>query len=87
MRQPNVRAITGTIRGVTMAPTLAPALKRPMAKVRSLRGNHSATAARAEGKVPASPSARGMRTRAKPAVEVTRACAMCPTVQSPTATT
>ena len=35
-RQPSVSVIAGTMRGVTIAPTLVPALKMPVANARSL---------------------------------------------------
>ncbi len=85
IRQPRVRVIAGTSRGATTAPTLVPALNRPIASARSLRGNHSVTAASDAGNAPDSPSASGMRAIAKPTVERARAWAMWPTVHSVTA--
>jgi hypothetical protein len=84
-RHPNVTAITGTSKGVTIAPTLDPALKMPMAKARSRRGNHSLVAVSAAGNVPASPSASGMRAINMPVVVVKQACSTWPKVHSPTA--
>ncbi len=85
MRQPNASVIAGTISGARIAPTLEPALNSPIAKVRSRWGNHSATAASAEGKAPDSPSASGMRASANPAVDVTKMQAICPAVHRLTA--
>jgi hypothetical protein len=46
----------GTQIAVRMMPTLAPALKMPVAKLRSFFGNHSETVLIAEGKLVASPT-------------------------------
>ncbi len=46
---------------------LVPELKMPVAKARSLLGNHSATVLMEAGKLPASPRPRKKRARAKPA--------------------
>ncbi len=60
-RHPQVSAIHGTVSGVTIAPTLLPALKIPVAKARSFLGNHSAVALIAPGKLPDSPSPSAAR--------------------------
>ena len=49
--------------GVTTAPTSTPALKMPVAKARSLFGNHCATAVSPAGYAPPSPNPRRMRAR------------------------
>src|SRR5260370_38468366 len=64
-RQPQSEAIHGARSGVTMAPTLVPALKMPVARARSFLGNHSATLLMLAGKTPASPEPRGTRGGAK----------------------
>ena len=53
--------------GVISAPMLVPELKMPVAKARSLRGNHSATVLIDAGKLPASPRPSRKRASAKPA--------------------
>ena len=83
--QPSAMVMIGTMKGARIAPTLEPALKMPMASARSRRGNHSAVAARVQGNRPDSPSPMGMRTKVKPTVLVTKACAMCAMVQMVTA--
>src|SRR6185503_2241773 len=72
-RQPQVKAIQGTMAGATMAPTLAPELKIAVAKARSLRGNHWATVLMAEGKFPPSPRPRATRAPKNPPTLATRA--------------
>src|SRR5438270_8834283 len=64
-RQPQREAIHGARSGVTMAPTLVPALKMPVAKARSFFGNHSATDLMLAGKTPASPKPKAERAAAK----------------------
>ena len=44
-----------TAKGASVAPIFVPELKMPVAKARSLAGNHSATALIDAGKFPASP--------------------------------
>ena len=56
------------------APTLVPELKMAVASARSRRGNHSATALMAEGKLPPSLTPRKMRAAKKPVTEPTSAC-------------
>ena len=51
--QPYRTVIHGTTIGVTIAPTLVPELKMPVASARSFFGNHSATLLIAGGKVAA----------------------------------
>jgi len=51
MPTPAKTAIHGKIRGVTIAPTLVPALKLPVASARSFFGNHSATHLRLAGNI------------------------------------
>ena len=71
--QPKWSAIQGTVSGATIAPTLEPELKMPVASARSFFGNHSATVLIAAGKLPASPSPRSragdseLKRRAAPA--------------------
>ena len=64
--QPKLRAIQGTTAGAMIAPTLVPALKRPVAKARSFFGNHSATDLIAAGKLAASPRPSAKRAAPKP---------------------
>src|SRR5467141_191790 len=64
-RQPQSEAIHGARSGVTMAPTLVPALKMPVASARSFLGNHSATLLMLAGKTPASPNPSAARATAK----------------------
>ena len=73
--QPQVRASQGTTAGATMAPTLVPALKMPVANARSFLGNHSATVLMAAGKLPDSPMPRAKRAKAKPVTLAASACA------------
>src|SRR5688572_13660690 len=65
--QPHCKVIHGTAKGVSSAPTFVPELKMPVASARSFRGNHSATALMAAGKLPASPMPKANRASAKPA--------------------
>src|SRR5437867_13423414 len=51
-RQPYVSVIHGTVNAATNTPTFVPALKIPVAKARSFRGNHSATVLMLAGKLP-----------------------------------
>src|ERR1051325_7462197 len=67
--QPNAAVMNGTVIGVTTAPMFVPALNSPVAKARSLRGNHSATVLIAAGKLPDSPSPSRKRTTMKPATD------------------
>src|SRR5437667_1835446 len=67
--QPNRAVMNGTVIGVITAPMFVPALKRPVANARSLRGNHSATVLIAAGKLPDSPSPSTKRTTMNPATE------------------
>ena len=67
IRQPQAAAISGTQIGATMAPMFVPELKIPVAKARSLFGNHSATVLIDAGKFAASPTPS--RKRAKPNVQ------------------
>src|SRR5260221_12463858 len=75
-RQPQSEAIHGARSGVTMAPTLVPALKMPVAKARSFLGNHSATLLMLAGKTPASPKTSAKRAAAKMRKEPPAACGM-----------
>ena len=50
--QPQNSAITGTVRGAKIAPTLAPELNIPVANARSFFGKYSAVALMAAGKFP-----------------------------------
>ena len=56
--QPHARASRGIVAGAARAPTDAPLLKMEVEKARSLAGKYSAVALIAEGKFPASPTAR-----------------------------
>src|ERR1700719_1548167 len=75
-RQPQCEAMRGAISGATIAPTLVPALKIPVAKERSFLGNHSATHLMLAGKTPASPKPSAERAAAKVTKEPAAACAM-----------
>src|SRR5260221_12383556 len=75
-RQPQSEAIHGARSGVTMAPTLVPALKMPVAKARSFLGNHSATLLMLAGERPASPKRSAKRAGAKRRKEPAAAGAM-----------
>ena len=68
-----------------MAPILAPELKSPVAKARSLRGNHSATVLIAAGKLPASVTPNAALAVAKPKTLFADACKTAATLQSPVA--
>ena len=74
--QPMVSAISGTVSGAMMAPTLEPELKIPVARARSRCGNHSAVVLMAAGKLPASVTPRNARATLKPKVLLTNACPM-----------
>src|ERR1700674_1684311 len=80
-RQPQCEAIHGATSGVTIAPTLVPALKMPVASERSFLGNHSATHLMLAGKTPASPNPSAKRATAKLAKEAAGACALDERVQ------
>src|SRR5438067_190184 len=80
-RQPHVSVIHGTTIGVITAPTLEPALKIPVAKARSRRGNHSATVLIAAGKFPDSPSPSANRAALNPAAVRASACDIAATLQ------
>src|SRR5258707_15269976 len=75
-RQPQSEAIHGARSGVTMAPTLVPALKMPVARARSFLGNHSATLLMLAGKTPGSPQTRAKRGAPKLTEETPGAGAM-----------
>src|ERR1700694_2575743 len=85
-RQPQCEAIHGATSGVTMAPTLVPALKIPVASERSFLGNHSATHLMLAGKTPASPNPSANRAAAKLANEPAAACAIDAKLQNAIAT-
>ena len=55
--QPQFTCIQGTVSGASIAPTLVPELKMPVAKDLSFLGKYSAVALIAAGKLPASPKA------------------------------
>ncbi len=76
----------GTTAGATMAPRLLPALKRPVAKARSLRGNHSATVLIEAGKFADSPRPRTKRATPKPNADRANAWAMEARLQTTMAT-
>src|SRR5260221_12145059 len=75
-RQPQSEAIHGARSGVTMAPTLVPALKMPVARARSFLGNHSATLLMLAGKTPALPKTCGKRAGGKMKKEAPTAVGM-----------
>ena len=68
-----------------MAPILAPELKRPVAKARSLRGNHSATVLIAAGKLPASVTPRAARATENPNTLLAAACKTAAILHKPVA--
>src|SRR5881394_4119998 len=72
-RHPQVRAIHGTMIGVTIAPVFVPALKSPVASARSSFGNHSATVLIAPGKFADSPRPSSARAAENAAVERAKA--------------
>ena len=72
-RQPHRTLIHATTTGASMAPTLVPELKIPVASARSFFGNHSATALMLAGKTAASPKPRANRETAKPVSELAKA--------------
>src|SRR6185437_11653440 len=78
---PHLTVTHGTIRGATIAPILAPALKIPVANARSRRGNHSATVLMAAGKLPDSPNPRKKRASANPTTVRTSAWLMAARLQ------
>src|SRR5882672_6382895 len=78
---PQWMAIQGTVSGATMAPTLDPALNKPVAKARSFLGNHSAVVLIAAGKFPDSPTPRAARATPKPKAERASACDIAATLQ------
>ena len=80
-RQPSCTMMSGTSTAVRMMPTLEPALNRPVAKLRSFRGNHSATVLMAAGKLPASPRPRRKRDTDMPPTELTRPWPAAATLQ------
>ena len=61
--------MTGTTMGVARAPTLVPALNKPVANARSRCGNHSAMLRTDPGKMAASPRPSSTRQKAKPATD------------------
>src|SRR5579862_7797136 len=71
----------GTIKGVRIAPTLLPALKIPVARARSFRGNHSVTVLMLAGNAADSPRPKAARANVKLKIEVQAACAMAATLQ------
>jgi len=54
LASPKITMMGATILGATMAPTVEPELKTPVAKALSFFGNHSAMVLTAAGKFPAS---------------------------------
>ncbi len=78
-------ASQGTTSGATIAPTLVPALKMPVAKARSFFGNHSATDLIAAGKLAASPSPSAKRAAPKPNGVRASAWAIAATLQNTSA--
>src|SRR5207237_2333939 len=72
-RHPQHKLIHATSPDASIAPTLVPALKIPVASARSFFGNHSATALILAGNIAASPKPRIQRATAKLASELHRA--------------
>src|SRR5580704_121930 len=83
--QPILKAIHGTARGATVAPTFVPELKMPVARARSFLGNHSATVFTAAGKFPDSPRPSANLAVAKPDTVLTSACPMVARLHIPSA--
>jgi hypothetical protein len=73
-RHPQWTVIHGTTSGVSMAPTLVPAFKIPMASARSFLGNQSATALILAGNKPASQNPKADRATRKLPKELPMAC-------------
>src|SRR5436190_23232166 len=70
--QPQFSTIYGMVKGVMIAPILAPELNMPVAKALSFLGNHSATVLIAAGKLPDSVTPNAPLTTWKPRTEFTR---------------
>src|SRR5260370_32860210 len=85
-RQPRCMAIHGTVSGVTIAPTLVPALKIPVASARSFLGNHSATHLMLAGNTPASPNPKADQAATKLENENAIACPIDARLQKTMAT-
>src|SRR5207247_10097581 len=83
--QPHFGAIQGTRRGVSIAPVFVPALKMPVARARSLLGNHSATALMAPGKFADSATPSRARAPENRAVVRANACAVAARLHATTA--
>src|SRR5690242_19098673 len=66
---PQYTAIHGTVSGASIAPTLEPELKIPVANERSFFGKYSAVAFMAAGKFPDSPIAKTALDAIKPNTE------------------
>ena len=81
-RHPQVSAIHGTTRGVTIAPMFEPALNIPVANARSRTGNHSATVLIDAGKFPDSPTPSAKRATPKPVTVRASACAIAARLQT-----
>src|SRR5258707_2230551 len=64
-RQPQYEASRAMRGGDSAPPTAAPVLKMPIPRARSFGGNHSAIDLAAPGQLPASPSPRTERQKAK----------------------
>src|SRR6516225_9321228 len=84
--QPHFVATIGTSIGATIAPIFEPELKMPAASARSRRGNHSATALIAAGKLPASPRPSAKRAAAKLATPAASAWLIAATLHTLIAT-
>ncbi len=67
-----------------MAPNVEPLLKNPVAKARSLAGNHSETAFTPPGQFPASPMPNRNRNTPNDRTELAAACSMAATLHQPT---
>jgi hypothetical protein len=74
--------MAGISAGATIAPTLVPELNSAVASARSLRGNHSATALMADGKLPPSPKPSATRALMKPETLPTSACPIAAKLQA-----
>src|SRR5262252_74903 len=79
---PSRTAIHGTTSGAMVAPALVPELKMPVARARSLFGNHSATVLIAAGKFPDSPSPSAKRATPKPNAVLTKECEIAARLQT-----
>src|SRR5208337_4384869 len=85
-RHPQYITMMGTMIGAVIAPTLLPALKMPVARARSLAGNHSDTALMEAGKLPPSARPRQAPATLKPSTVLMSACMQADKLHEATAT-